>query len=319
MVVAPIAPAGADPAGPTDYRSVIDAIAPAVDGVTVDVVGGDSFLRVRADPGHEVVVIGYWDEPYARITTGGSVEINQSSPSVLQNTSRYGVATDEAIDATEPPRWEATGDKGELVWHDHRSHWMAPAKATAEDGTGLVQRWELPLVVDGTDVVVHGSLYVYAGPTSLWWVVLLPALAAAVLLRRHRAVVVAALGTIITVGGLLDQLSLPSEARPSWAVIVLAALATVAALASALRRSAWWATPVLAGAALSLTIVGYLQRKAIERAHVPGPTPDWLVRAAAVSALGVGAVVLVSAVLATAGIRLDLLFRAGDEPIASEP
>ena len=218
MIVAPVSPAAADPAEPTDYRSVVDVVEPAIAGVTIDVVGGDSFLRVRAEAGHEVVVIGYWDEPYARITADGTVEINQSSPSVLQNERRYGVATEEAIDTTQPPRWEATGSGGELVWHDHRSHWMAPTKPTV-GSDGLVQRWELPLVVDGNAVVVRGSLYVHASPTPLWWFVLLPALAAAVLAAAHRPVLLAAIGATVTVVGVVDRISLPADARPAWVAV----------------------------------------------------------------------------------------------------
>ena len=46
-------PAAADPAEPGDVRSEVTAITPATDGVTAEVVGGDSFLRLRggARPG----------------------------------------------------------------------------------------------------------------------------------------------------------------------------------------------------------------------------------------------------------------------------
>ena len=136
MIVAPVSPAAADPAEPTDYRSVVDVVEPAIAGVTIDVVGGDSFLRVRAETGHEVVVIGYWDEPYARITADGTVEINQSSPSVLQNERRYGVATEEVIDTTRPPRWETIGIGGGrrdgCDDHDRDRRCQGPA----EDRTG---------------------------------------------------------------------------------------------------------------------------------------------------------------------------------------
>lgn len=318
MVVAPVSPAAADPAEPTDYRSVVDAVEPVIPGVTIDVVGGDSFLRVQADAGHEVVVIGYWDEPYARITADGTVEVNQSSPSVLQNESRYGVATEEAIDATQLPRWEATGTGGELIWHDHRSHWMAPTRPTV-GSDGLVQRWDLPLVVDGRAVTVRGSLYVHASPTPLWWFVLLPALAAAVLASGHRPLLLAAIGAALTVAGVVDRVSLPAAARPPWAAVALGGLAALAGVASALRRRAWWAAPVLAGGAAALAIAGYVQRSAIAKAFVPGPTPDWLVRVLTVCALGTGAVVFAGAVMAAAGIRFDLLFGRAGHRVGSEP
>jgi hypothetical protein len=318
MIVAPVAPAAADPAEPTDYRSVVDAVEPAIAGVTIDVVGGDSFLRVRAEPGHEVVVIGYWDEPYARITADGTVEINESSPSVLQNERRYGVATEQPIDTTQPPRWETIGTGGELMWHDHRSHWMAPTKPTV-GSDGLVQRWDLPLVVDGRAVVVRGSLYVHASPTPLWWLLVVPALAGAVIAAAHRPLLVAAIGATVTVIGVIDRISLPAAARPAWVAVALSGLAAVAGIASAVRRRTWWAAPVLAGGAAALAIAGYMERAAIGKAFVPGPTPDWLARVLAVCALGTGMVVFATAVLTAIGVRFDLLLGRDRQRVGSGP
>ena len=64
-VLAP--PAAADPARPGDVRSEVTSVTPATEGITAEVVGGDSFLRIRVEAGRAVVVMGYEDEPYLRI------------------------------------------------------------------------------------------------------------------------------------------------------------------------------------------------------------------------------------------------------------
>ena len=59
VVVATAAPAAADAAGPSDFRSEVTGIVPAVDGVDAEIRGGDTFLEVTVDEGHTVIVEGY--------------------------------------------------------------------------------------------------------------------------------------------------------------------------------------------------------------------------------------------------------------------
>jgi len=75
-------PAGADPAGPTNQRSRVVAVEPPSEGAVVRVVGGDAFLELSLDRGHEVVVPGYGGEPYLRFRRDGRVEENRRSPAV---------------------------------------------------------------------------------------------------------------------------------------------------------------------------------------------------------------------------------------------
>lgn len=157
--------AGAEPARPGSTRAVIDEVAPPADGVDVRVLGGDSFLEISADPGTEVVVLGYAEEPYLRIRADGIVERNVRSPAVAANADRYGTATQgQPGDATAGPRdpaaapeWEPTGATSRVAWHDHRIHWMAPNDPVAAPD-GVIQEFDVGLVVDGTPTTVSGRL-----------------------------------------------------------------------------------------------------------------------------------------------------------------
>jgi len=64
LLVLMAGPALADPAVPTNYRSIVNVVDPQPTGVTVEVVGGDAFLSVAAAEGNTVEVPGYFGEPY---------------------------------------------------------------------------------------------------------------------------------------------------------------------------------------------------------------------------------------------------------------
>ena len=89
-LLAGAAPVAADPAKPTDYRSEVTSIEPAVEGVTVQVAGGDGFLDVQVATGHEVIVEGYRGDPYLRFEPDGTVSRNLRSEATYINDDRYG-------------------------------------------------------------------------------------------------------------------------------------------------------------------------------------------------------------------------------------
>ncbi|MGE0307824.1 MAG: hypothetical protein AB7Q27_18915, partial [Acidimicrobiia bacterium] len=188
IAAAPVA--AADPARPTNARSEVTGIEPPSSVVRLDVVGGDAFLRIRVDRGHEVVIPGYEDEPYVRVLSDGTVERNERSPAVYLNENRYGASDRPAnADASAEPDWREVGKGGTYTWHDHRIHFM-----------GLVNpvgmNWTVPIVIDGVGTSVVGRLVVVDAPPSWpWWIVAV-AICAGVLffLRRFlsRAVAVCA-------------------------------------------------------------------------------------------------------------------------------
>src|SRR5262245_40209781 len=120
-------PAGADPAKPGDFTSKVTSVNPPTDAVSVKVVGGDGFLSVKVQPGHEVIVKGYAGGPWLRVRPDGVVEENQLSPATYLNAKRYGTtsAPSNVTNDTEvnsPPQWKQVATGGEFAWHDHRIH-----------------------------------------------------------------------------------------------------------------------------------------------------------------------------------------------------
>lgn len=154
-------PAWADPAAPTNYRSEVVALEPTVRAVEVEVVGGDAFLRISVEPGHDVVVPGYRDEPYLRIDEQGVVWRNTHSPATYLNDDRYAqVEVPATADPETEPEWEQVATQGTWAWHDHRIHWMSPdtPPQITGDTTQEVFTWQIPLIVDGEPVVAQGRL-----------------------------------------------------------------------------------------------------------------------------------------------------------------
>jgi hypothetical protein len=181
---------------PTDYRSTVDAIEPATDGVRAEIVGGDAFLELTVDEGHEVVVEGYQGEPYLRFRRDGTVERNRRSPATYVNESRDGVVDlPDGIDAdtaeTAEPDWDPVADGGTYAWHDHRVHWMGGERPVGAEPGDWTRSWTVDVVVDGTETRITGTLALVDGVSPLPWAALALVGAAATALfggRRPTAV-----------------------------------------------------------------------------------------------------------------------------------
>ena len=224
MVLLAAAPASADPATPTNYRShVVFVEGPGV--MEVEIVGGDAFVRLTAEPGVTLEVLGYEGEEYIRFDPDGTVNVNQRSPSKYLNDDRYAnVELPAEADAEAVPRWEAVSADGTYSWHDHRTHWMSPtppASVGQSDGTQTVQifDWTLPLRVNAEAGAIVGTLTWIPSTTALPWFALTVATlvaVAAVSIRmgaRSRAVLLLGLAVAALIAGLAAIAAQPPEGR----------------------------------------------------------------------------------------------------------
>lgn len=294
IILAPAA--GADGAGPTNFRSRVDKLVPEVQGARVEVLGSDAFLQVTAAPGIRVQVPGYDGEPYLRIDSDGAVWRNRRSPARYVNDSRTGaVKVPDDLGDSNDPDWEKVGTNGTVAWHDHRIHWMT--KETPATGrTGLVQRWEVPLTIDGTEVTVYGSLYRH-GNTLPWSALLALALALGLVLlvRREARPIVSTMllstGALALLTTLLIRAGDPPGAGTSPIPLVLALLslgcALVARFSAGHNRTLQLVTTLGAAALLIGWLVPVVG--AFWMPYVPAAAPAVLVRLL-VALVGAGAV-----------------------------
>lgn len=318
-------PAAADPAGPTDYRTEVVAIDPTDPAVTVDILGGDSFVQLAVEPGSLVEVVGYRGEPYLRFAPDGTVEQNDRSSSRWLNDDRYGESEipPQADDEAEP-EWIVVASDGVHAWHDHRAHWMNPDRPIGAEPGDTILEAVIPLSVDGrtVDLVVRSELL--AGPSPLPAIVgglaSLVAMALAAVRRQRRAprsgrasaddapvemlVVVGLVALAATAVGWAAVTGLPGEAAPGpvwWLLPLVAGAVTLGAILVVVRGllaaplRALVVPGALAVAGVELVVWAWLRRTAVIRALIPTQAPEWLDRMVVTGAAATGLVALAAA------------------------
>ncbi len=310
LVVLGAAPALADPATPTNYRSeVVGVESPGVDHV--EIVGGDAFVRLSAIAGMTLVVLGYEGEDYIRFLPNGQVSVNQRSPATYLNDDRYAnVELPGAADARAEPRWETVSVDGTYSWHDHRTHWMSPALPAAVlesgvDATVPIFDWVLPLKVDGEPGSIVGTLtWIPSGGGVQWFAVaVFTLLTVAVIAFRARprsqAGVLLALGTLAFFAGLAAIASQPPEGRTYGIELVgppvVVGLAVFAAIQ--VRTSPRAAERLVFIGSVALSAWGILRAEVLTRPILPTVLPYAADRAITALVLG-GAMGLAAGVAA---------------------
>ena len=326
LVLCTAGPAAADAAGPSDFRSEVDRLAPEVEGVAAEIRGGDSFLEVSVDGSRTVIVEGYEGEPYLRFNPDGIVERNRLSAATYLNDDRDGsVAIPADVSDAGPdaePEWEPIADGGTYAWHDHRVHWMEDASPSVERGQpvpGAYDPWRVPIVADGSPAVIEGTL-VYEESVSP-----LPYLGVAVIVAglvvawgrkpgiRLAAALLTGVSLAAVVVGWADYSSTPDGGgNPLHWVLAAVALVTGAAALAFARRPA--------GVVLTLASVASLSGWALFRIEVlfkpvlPTDLSFALDRTVVALALGVS---VGAAVVAIGGAGLRLPALDDDGPTAS--
>ncbi|MBK5111253.1 MAG: hypothetical protein JJE10_07805 [Thermoleophilia bacterium] len=151
------------------FESVLDGISPEVlgEGIEAEMLDFDSQIRLKNGSGKSIVVRGYDGEPYARLDPGGGVFLNSRSPAYFLNSDRYArTPVDPAADPSARPQWVRVADDGELVWFDHRSHYMKSGTPPGLEDPGRREKlfdYRIPLTVGGSEAALNGTLYWAAG------------------------------------------------------------------------------------------------------------------------------------------------------------
>jgi hypothetical protein len=288
------APAAADPPAPSDFRSTVTGIEPGVDGVRAEVVGGDAFLELTVEDGHEVVVAGYGDEPYLRFLPDGTVERNARSEATFLNEDRRGaVEIPPEADNDADPEWEEVAGGGTYAWHDHRIHWMGSGAPQGLEPGDVVQAWTVDITADGTPAAVQGELVLAEDVSPLpWFALALLAAAAVAVAGRRRAAVVAPVAVVAAaiaavVAGAGELAAAPPGSGASPFVVLVPAVGGAAVVAGVILRDRPPAGAVctLAGAAC---VIGWavLRAEVLWKPVLPTDLPANLDRGLTALALG---------------------------------
>ena len=189
------APAAVAHKGDPNYLSVVNGMP---EGVEVSVINRDDRLLVVNKSGREVVIEGYSEEPYLRLTGDGTVQVNTNSEAYYLNEDRFGQAkAPEGLSSKSEPKWKTVTRSGRYEFHDHRMHWMAerkPEAVTDESKKTKVFDWKVPVRVGEQPAFIEGTLFWTPKPggglsggaiAGLAALVLMSA-AVAVIVRRRR-------------------------------------------------------------------------------------------------------------------------------------
>jgi hypothetical protein len=145
------------------YRSSVNAVTPAVPGLSVQVLEFADRLLLVNHTGKTVTIYGYEGEPYARVLANGTAEQNANSRATYLNTNFYGDVNPPAnAKPTAAPRWEVVDRTGQFEWHDHRIHYMSPTvppEVKDQSKRTLVFDWKVPIQVGSARAAIDGSLY----------------------------------------------------------------------------------------------------------------------------------------------------------------
>ncbi len=188
----------ADQGSSPDYRSLITSVTPPVHGLQLEILQFSDRLLLTNHTGKTVTVLGYQDEPYARVRSDGAVEVNTHSQAYFLNQSFYAdVSVPAYATKSATPRWSVIDRTGQLEWHDHRIHWMSPippSKVTDKSKRTFIFDWQVPLVVGNRPATINGELFwvpesskVPAGAIVALVLLTLLAIALVIAMRRRRA------------------------------------------------------------------------------------------------------------------------------------
>jgi hypothetical protein len=298
---APAAAHGVGGAQPTNARSRVLHITPAVTGVSFSIVQNGRKVKLTNQSDAQVIVSGYSGEPYLRVGPGGVFQ-NSRSPAVFLNRTLNPPAKVPArYDASAAPVWHRLSGGSSATWHDHRAHSMSP-------GAFAHSTWSIPLTVAGRPVLVAGDLTWVKAPPWWPWLVLTFVLALLIVLAAWRAwrLTVMLVLVALTWGECMHVLGSWTDASPTLPGRFGAQLISFAAIAIgvfALNRVSRADEPdavapyVLVAAVVFIVAGGVGDVATWFRSQLPSALTPPIVRALVALALGGGAGLAVAAAM----------------------
>jgi len=279
----------------SSYLAKITSVPARLDAKVVD---GDQLMWLRAAGGETVVVLDYRGAPYLRFSTAG-VAVNHNSSMFYLNQSPLAATPPVDLGPSTPPDWQPASDGHEYRWHDGRLH--ALATVALAPGARLVGRWRIPLLVNGRPSSISGQLWYSPDPSVVWFWPIVVLLACVLAAWRVRS---ASLDTLVARGlGFAALLAIGTAAvahelhgRPSVTPFQLIELAIILAfVAWGLLRLAFRSDGFFIYLVIGLVAVwqGAELIPTLIDGFVLIALPAFVVRAAAVVALGTGLSLLV--------------------------
>lgn len=126
--------------------TVIDAVAPNVEGIEVRMVHLDSpALVIRNDTDRVLTVLGEKGEPFLQIGPQG-VRANAESPTTYVSSAPRRETVPPDVTASARPEWVVFSESSSWTWFDPRLR-FDPKR----------QSWEVPLMLEGQPIVVSGG------------------------------------------------------------------------------------------------------------------------------------------------------------------
>jgi hypothetical protein len=154
------APPAAAHSTSNNYVTAITSVEPPVPGLHVSAKSDGSYLTIENQTGEAVVVLGYQNEPYLRLTEQG-VWQNTRSLTTYVNADVVGDIPAD-VDPQATPVWQQISTEGSYRFHDHRVDWNGsgrPAVVDEDPGADhLIANWTIGLRVGDTPVTVNGTL-----------------------------------------------------------------------------------------------------------------------------------------------------------------
>jgi hypothetical protein len=171
---------------PSDYRTEVLGVTPAVVGVTVRLLDLGRRVELTNRGPTEIVVLGYQNEPYLRVGPRGVYENRRAPALYLNRTPPPGVTATTlpaVADAQAAPEWHRVSGGRSVRWHDRRTRWEGgqPDAVRLHPGrTQAVSEWSLPLTDagSGASVSVTGRITWVPRPNLALWLLVAAALVA---------------------------------------------------------------------------------------------------------------------------------------------